>query len=138
MSLRDIAKEIGCSHSGIDLSLRGGQRAPRPDPWIPRAGHLVASEREEIFLGLHKDLSMAAIARELDRPTSTVSRQVKANGGRDAYRVWPAHLRAQKHTLRPKHSKLDSQVLCEKVTLWLKELWSLRRDCQQAEVGLSW
>ena len=67
---------------------------------------------------------MAAIARQLDRPTSTVSREVKANGGRDAYRVWPAHLRAQKHTLRPKHSKLDNQVLCEKVTLWLKELWS--------------
>jgi len=135
MSLRDIAKEIGCSHSGIDVMLRGQERAPKPDLWIPRLGHLTASEREQILLGLHKDLSMAAIARQLGRPTSTVSREVKANGGRDAYRLWPAHQRARQNTKRPKPSKLSNEVLCAKVTLWLQWLWSpeeianrLRRD----------
>lgn len=67
MSLRDIAKEIGCSHSGIDVMLRGQERAPKSDLWIPHPGHLTASEREEILLGLHKDLSLAAIARQLGR-----------------------------------------------------------------------
>lgn len=124
MSLRDIAKEIGCSHSGIDVMLRGQERAPQPDAWTPRLGHLTASEREEILLGLQRGQSMSAIARDLDRSPSTVSREVKANGGRDAYRVWPAHLRTRKCTLRPKPSKLANRALCAKVTLWLQWLWS--------------
>lgn len=63
MTLRDIAKEIGCSHSGIDVMLQGQERVARPDVWIPRQGRLQACEREEIMLALHKDLSMAAVAR---------------------------------------------------------------------------
>lgn len=53
-----------------------------------------------------------------------MSREVKANGGRDNYRVWPAHVRARKCTLRPKPSKLANRALCAKVTLWLASLWS--------------
>ena len=35
MSLRDIAKEVGCSHSGIDVVLRGGQaREARAEAWM--------------------------------------------------------------------------------------------------------
>jgi transposase, IS30 family len=67
MSLRDIAKEVGCSHSGIHVMLRGQVRVPKPDIWIPRLGHLTASEREEILLGLQRGESMSAIARDLDR-----------------------------------------------------------------------
>lgn len=124
MSLRDIAKEIGCSHSGIDVMLRGQERAPKPDAWTPRLGHLTASEREEILLGLQRGESMSAIARNLDRSPSTVSREVKANGGRQNYRVWPAHVRARKCTLRPKPSKLANEALCAKVTLWFESFWS--------------
>jgi len=52
MSLRDIAKEVGCSHSGIDVMLAGKQsRAARVESWTPRQGHLTVSEREEIFVG---------------------------------------------------------------------------------------
>lgn len=89
-SLRDIAKEVGCSHSGIDVMLRGQSRAAKPDLWTPRAGCLSASDREEIMLGLQRNESMSAIARALDTSPLTVTREVKANGGRDAYRVWPA------------------------------------------------
>jgi len=124
MSLRDIAKEVGCSHSGIDVVLRGQSRDAKPDIWTPCAGHLNASDREEILLGLHRGESMSAIARTLERSSSTVTREVKANGGPEAYRVWPAHMRARERTRRPKPAKLDQGPLCDKVTEWLKELWS--------------
>jgi len=97
MSLRDIAKEVGCSHSGIDVVLRGQSRDAKPDIWTPCAGHLNASDREEILLGLHRGESMSAIACTLERSSSTVTREVKANGGPEAYRVWSAHIRAREH-----------------------------------------
>ncbi len=124
ISLRDIVKEVGCSHSGIDVLLRDQVRAPQPDTWTPRDGHLTAHEREEILLGLHRGESMSAIARQLGRAPSTVTREVKANGGRHAYRVWPAHVRAPKATRRPKAAKLGHGPLCDKVTEWLTKLWS--------------
>jgi len=84
MSLRDIAKEIGCSHSGIELMLRGQARAAKSDDWLPRPASLQAGEREVIImLALHDDLSMTAIALQLGRSPSTVTRDVKANGGRE-------------------------------------------------------
>ena len=124
MSLRAIAKEIGCSHSGIDVMLKGQARGPRPDTWTPREGNLTAAEREEILLGLGRGESMSQIARDLNRSASTVTREVKANGGRDAYRMWPAHTRAQECTRRPKPSKLVKGPLCDRVTKGLESLWS--------------
>lgn len=124
MSLRDIAKEIGCSHSGIDVMLRGQARAAKPDVWMPRPASLQADEREVIMLALHDDLSMTAIALQLGRSLSTVTREVKANGGRENYRVWPAHQRAQENSKRPKPSKLSNRALCDQVTEWLQKFWS--------------
>ena len=49
---------------------------------------------------------------------------MKANGGRDAYAIWPAHERARLQTKRPKPGKLSHPKLCAKVTEWLQELWS--------------
>lgn len=94
MSFRDIAKEVGCSHSGVDVVLREQSRAAKPDTWTPRDGRLQASDREEILLGLQRSESMSVIARALGRSPSTVTREVKANGGPDAYRVSPAHILA--------------------------------------------
>ena len=125
MSLRGIAKEVGCSHSGIEVVLRGGQaREARAEAWTPWDGSLQAAEREEILLGLQRNESMSAIARALGRSPSTVTKEVKSNGGPDGYRVWPAHLRARDATRRPKRAKLDQGPLCDKVTEWLKALWS--------------
>ena len=125
LSLRDIAEEVGCSHSGIGVMLAGKQsRVAKAESWTPRQGHLTASEREEILLGLHRRESMSAIARQLGWQPCTVTREVKANRGRDKYRVWPAHLRARDATRRPKPAKLVAGSLCETVTAWLKQWWS--------------
>ena len=125
ISLRAIAREVGCSPAGIDVVLRGQQvRAAKPDVWIPRDGRLQASDREEILLGLQRGESMSAIARALGRSPSTVTREVKSNGGPNAYRVWPAHIQARERTKRPKRSKLSAGPLCDMVATWLEQLWS--------------
>jgi IS30 family transposase len=68
--------------------------------------------------------SFAAIGRALSRSTSTISREVAANGGRDGYRAWRAHDRAYLEARRPKAAKLDDARLAARVTEWLKAWWS--------------
>ncbi len=80
---------------------------------------LQAHDRGEILLGLHADESMTSIARRLDRSPSTVSREVKENGGRASYGVWPAHVKACENTKRAKPAKSVKGPLCDKVTEWL-------------------
>ena len=124
MSLRDIAKQVGCSSAGIDVMLRGQSREARPVEWVPRRGALSIEEREEILRGLSHGDSLSAIALHLGRHTSSVSREVKANGGRVDYRIWPAHQRAQRCAKRPKTSKLSYAPLAKRVTEDLEKLWS--------------
>ncbi|PJI94798.1 GbsR/MarR family transcriptional regulator [Luteimicrobium subarcticum] len=50
-------------------------------------GRLGAQERRQIEAGLADGLTYAAIARRIDRPTSTVTREVTRNGGATAYRA---------------------------------------------------
>ncbi len=85
---------------------------------------LQVGDREVIMLALHDGLSMTAIALQLGRSLSTVTREVKANGGREDYRVWPAHQRARENSKRPKPSKLANPALCDQVTEWLEKFWS--------------
>ncbi|MEU9700108.1 helix-turn-helix domain-containing protein [Streptomyces sp. NPDC047981] len=59
-------------------------------------GRLTQQERQQIALGLADDLAYAEIARRLDRPTSTITREVMRNGGPTAYRADLAH-RATEH-----------------------------------------
>ncbi|MFD5075840.1 helix-turn-helix domain-containing protein [Streptomyces sp. NPDC058371] len=59
-------------------------------------GRLTQQERRQIALGLADGLAYAEIARGLDRPTSTVTREVLRNGGPTAYRADLAH-RATEH-----------------------------------------
>ncbi|NLU78451.1 helix-turn-helix domain-containing protein [Micromonospora sp. HNM0581] len=54
-------------------------------------GRLTQPERQQIALGLADGLAYAAIARRLDRPTSTITREVMRNGGPTAYRADLAH-----------------------------------------------
>jgi IS30 family transposase len=82
-------------------------------------------EREEIRFGLARGKSMSAIARGLGRAPSSVTREVKANGGVEHYRVWPAYLRAEHQTARTKVTKLSQHpLLCAKVVKGLESLWS--------------
>ncbi|MFD9392312.1 helix-turn-helix domain-containing protein [Streptomyces sp. NPDC060000] len=54
-------------------------------------GRLTQQERQQIASGLADGLAYAEIARGLDRPTSTVTREVMRNGGPTAYRADLAH-----------------------------------------------
>src|SRR5690242_15144774 len=54
-------------------------------------GRLTQQERRAIAAGLTAGLGYAEIARRLDRPTSTVSREVARNGGSRGYRADHAH-----------------------------------------------
>ncbi|GKQ34306.1 GbsR/MarR family transcriptional regulator [Streptomyces sp. A012304] len=63
-------------------------------------GRLTQQERQQIALGLADDLSYAEIARRLDRPTSTITREVMRNGGPTAYRADLAHRATERRAHR--------------------------------------
>ncbi|MEV4569232.1 helix-turn-helix domain-containing protein [Nonomuraea sp. NPDC049419] len=65
-------------------------------------GRLTQQERQQIALGLADGLAYAEIARRLDRPTSTVTREVMRNGGPTSYRADLAHLTAERRAHRRK------------------------------------
>ncbi|MDX2564754.1 helix-turn-helix domain-containing protein [Streptomyces sp. TX20-6-3] len=66
-------------------------------------GRLTQQERQQIALGLADGLAYAEIARRLDRPTSTITREVMRNGGPTGYRSDLAH-RATEHRARRKQA----------------------------------
>ncbi|MGW6733242.1 helix-turn-helix domain-containing protein [Streptomyces sp. NPDC055013] len=63
-------------------------------------GRLTQQERQQIALGLADGLAYAEIARRLDRPTSTVTREVMRNGGPTAYRSDLAHRATERRAHR--------------------------------------
>jgi IS30 family transposase len=85
---------------------------------------LTLADREEITLGVHAGQSCTVIAARLGKATSTVSREVAANGGRVQYRAWRAHQRACEQARRPKTLKLTHPPLAERVSSWLAQWWS--------------
>jgi len=125
LSLREVARQVGCSYQAVKLiNRRGPMIRPRSESWMPRSGRLQLADREEISLGLHSGETFSAIACRLSRAVSTVSREVAANGGRADYRAWRAHQRAEQRAQRPKPAKFDSPDLTARVTEWLKDFWS--------------
>lgn len=66
-------------------------------------------EREEISRGLARSDSVRALAARLGRAPSTVSREVRRNGGRPGYRVVAADARTWRVAIRPKVCKLASR-----------------------------
>ncbi|MFF5975676.1 helix-turn-helix domain-containing protein [Streptomyces sp. NPDC012769] len=63
-------------------------------------GRLTQHERQQIALGLADGLAYAEIARRLDRPTSTVTREVMRNGGPTGYRADLAHRATERRAQR--------------------------------------
>ncbi len=63
-------------------------------------GRLTQQERQQIAIGLADGLAYAEIARSLDRPTSTITREVTRNGGPTGYRADLAHRATQQRTHR--------------------------------------
>ncbi|GIG02274.1 GbsR/MarR family transcriptional regulator [Catellatospora citrea] len=63
-------------------------------------GRLTQQERQQIALGLADGLAYAEVARRLDRPTSTITREVMRNGGPTAYRADLAHRATERRAHR--------------------------------------
>ncbi|ONI85279.1 hypothetical protein ALI144C_13300 [Actinosynnema sp. ALI-1.44] len=68
-------------------------------------GRLTREEREHIAARLAEGLGYAEIARQLGRPTSTVSREVARNIGRNGYRPAQAQRVTRQRARRPKLTK---------------------------------
>jgi transposase, IS30 family len=123
--LVDIAREIGCTAPMVGIMVRDGRHIEgAPFGWEPRPGCLTIDERERILLGIGRGESLSAIARGLGRSPSTVTREVNANGGREAYSAWAAHRRAGAEARRPKPCKLRRGRLLRVVARDLQRLWS--------------
>jgi len=67
-------------------------------------GRLTQSERQQIALGLADSLAYAEIARRIDRPTSTITREVMRNGGPTAYRADLAHRATERRARQRRRS----------------------------------
>ena len=123
--LVDIAKEIGCSAPMVGVMARSGRHLDaKPLGWKPRQGCLTIDEREQMLLGINRGDTFTAIAGQLGRTVSTISREVKRGGGRCEYSAWRAHERARQQTRRPKPFKLRPGRLLEEVASRLEQLWS--------------
>lgn len=86
---------------------------------------LSLAEREEISRGLSISEPLRAIARRLGRAPSTISREVKRNGGPKRYRATASDQAAWDRALRPKSCKLAcSPPLARTVSAKLRRKWS--------------
>ena len=113
----------------------------------PRRRALAAlrlEEREEISRGIAIGRSIRQLAQGLGRAPSTVSREIRRNGGRQAYRANQADRRAWERALRPKPcrlalhrqlrwrvaQKLALQWSPEQISGWLKQEFPTDQDMQ--------
>jgi IS30 family transposase len=86
---------------------------------------LTLSEREEISRGIAAARSMRSMARLPGYSPSTVSREIKRNGGHDRYRAAVADENAWRRARRPKPCKLaNNPWLRQAVARKLKSDWS--------------
>ncbi len=123
-SLHEIARLFDRGHSSIQgvLSETGGIR-PRPRHRSRLALRL--DEREEISRGMVAGQSLRSIAASLGRAPSTVSREIKRNGGRQHYRASKADQAAWVRARRPQTCKLvENRELARIVAKKLRGLWS--------------
>jgi IS30 family transposase len=91
-----------------------------------RSGRALSlDEREEISRGIAVGISLRLIAASLGRAPSTVSRELKRNGGHGRYRAAVADKRAWDRALRPKPCKLARHdALRQLVAARLEDNWS--------------
>lgn len=113
-SLSDIGRALGKHPGSIHgiIASNGGIV-----PLARRRSRLALSarEREEISRGIAIGLSIREIAKDIDRSPSTVSREIKRNGGNTRYRAADAEGRAWDRARRPKLCKMAQQVKLRKV-----------------------
>lgn len=123
-SLSSISRRFDRASSSIfpHLAVTGGIRPPERT----RSGRVLSlAEREEISRGLAASRSLRSIARDLSRSSSTISREVRRNGGRKAYRAALSDQHAWDCARRPKACKLSfNEALCCLIARKLRLKWS--------------
>lgn len=104
-SLQQIAQLFDRNHSSVNriLAETGGIR---PAQRCRSQLALILAEREEISRALVAGQSIRAIAVALGRSPSTISREIKRNGGPGCYRATQADEAAWDRAHRPKRCKL--------------------------------
>ena len=123
-TLHEIAKHFDRYHSSVQriISDSGGIR-----PRQRSRGRLALSltEREEISRAVVEGRSMRSIAAALGRSPSTISREIRRNGGVEAYRASHADQAAWDRAQRPKLCKLRrNRVLARLVASKLRLEWA--------------
>lgn len=123
-SLGSIARLFDRHHPSIERIIRehGGIRPPERQR---SPGALTLVEREEISRGIATGCSIRSIAAFLNRSPSTISREIKRNGGQRRYRASQADQAAWDRALRPKNCKLvENRGLARIVARKLQLEWS--------------
>jgi IS30 family transposase len=123
-SLHEIARLFDRKHTSVRtvLAATGGIRPP-----VRRRSCLALTleEREEISRAVVADQSIRSIAAGLGRSASTISREIRRNGGQECYRASQADQAAWDRAHRPKVCKLaQNRALAQIVTSKLQALWS--------------
>lgn len=123
-SLREIGRVLGRHPRSLGEAVaKSGGIAPVRRSRSPRA--LTLSDREHISRGIAAGCSLTQLAREIARPTSTISREVARNGGRSSYRATDADERAWVMGRRPKPCRMAvSAELRDIVAAKLELDWS--------------
>lgn len=83
----------------------------RPPDRVRSRLALSLTQREEISRGLRAQASLRSIAQALSRPASTISREIRRNGGAKLYRAAPSDAAAWDRAHRPKPCKVGRQFL---------------------------
>jgi IS30 family transposase len=121
--VRALACEFGCSTRTVQRI--GEQSALVQRRAADSLWRLSFAERERISRGIAAGESDSEIAGALGRHRSTVGREIRAGGGRRAYRALAAERGAQRRSRRPKPGKLArSPRLLAAVQAGLERRWS--------------
>ena len=133
----EIDRRIGAGEAQEEVAAAVGCDQRTVNRWVLRTGgirryerrrsprFLSLAEREEIVLGVCRGEAAVVIATRLGRSTSTVTRELARNGGRQGYRAAQADLRALEQARRPKPAKLaGSPRLRAEVERRLAQRWS--------------
>ena len=123
-TLHQIAQLFNRAHTSVQgILVRTGGIRPPPRSRSPVA--LTLAEREEISRGVVDGQSIRSIAQRIGRAPSTVSREIKRNGGPQDYRATGADDAAWNRACRPKRCKLvENRALAGVVADKLRLLWS--------------
>jgi len=131
--MAEIVRALAVSRAPVERVLvAAGGIEPRARRRSRRA--LSLEDRELISRGLAGDRTMSAIAKELGRPRSTVTREVNRNGGTERYRACEADRCAWERARRPKISRLAARPrLCRLVAERLSRRWSPKQISRSLE-----